>query len=158
MALEPVQPPYPAGLFRWRDIPPAAGVRVEPKEAGFGILGTLAMGGGRSPLLWHRVVRYNELAESWSIRDSIQGKYDGPVSWAFHFAPGASLEPIEGAVRVRLESGTRYLLRLTPPGDVRLETGWIAPAYGHRRESPVAVRRLEAPFDTAEALLAPDPA
>jgi len=156
--LDPPAPPEPAGLFRWRRIPRAATLRVTPEDEGFRLDGASALGPGPRPLLWHRVLRYNQLAESWSIVDSIRGSYRGPVIWAFHFAPGASLEPIEGAVRVRLGSGTRVLLRLWPAGEVRLETGWVAPAYGRRVEAPVAVRRLEAPFDRAEAELAPDPA
>jgi hypothetical protein len=97
---------------------------------------------GREPLVWQRSLRYNQLDDSWLILDRISGNLKGPVAWAFRFAPGLSLEPVaDDGVRVRFPQGAARRIRFEPVGEVVIETGYVAPAYGARVEAPVLRHR-----------------
>lgn len=148
--------PYPAGTFRWEEIGPPAVVDLREEPEGVEIQGRVRWGRGAKSLLWHRSIRYNQLDDTWLIRDRTSGDIPGPMTWAFHFAPGVGVEEAEapGAFRVRMPSGRTRTLRFAPGGTVVLEPGRVAPAYGRRTEAVVLRRRLdEAPVKSEVRLL-----
>jgi len=157
VAFEPPRPPVPAGTFRWAVIPPEARLAVEERPDGAEASGTVSFGGSRNPLLWHRLVRYNQLDETWILTDRFTGDDPGPVTWAFHFAARVEVaaETSPGCVAVSLPSGSRYLLRFDPPGEIRVESGWVAPRYGERIQAPVLRRRLSNPTLDSKIILEP---
>lgn len=149
--------PYPAGTFRWEEIGPPAVVDLREEPEAVEIQGRVRWGRGAKSLLWHRSIRYNQLEDTWLIRDRTSGDIPGPMMWAFHFAPGVRVEETEdpGTVRVHMPSGRTRTLRFTPGGTVALESGRVAPAYGRRTEAMVLRRRLDGAPAKSEIQLLP---
>jgi hypothetical protein len=135
--------PRPAGIFRWRDIPPPGSLRTRTGEGEIALEGRVARGTGRQALIWSRILRYNQLDECWTILDQFSDAARRPVTWAFHFAPGVDLTVDAGPVAVRLPSGRSLELVFDPRGEVWIDSDWVCPGYGRRVAAPVLRRRLD---------------
>ncbi len=149
--------PIPAGTFRWRRIPPPARLSGEITAEGAVLEGEVRGGPRGNALLWHRSIHYNQLRRIWLILDRFPQTASGPVNWAFRFAPGVRLEQTDasGVYRVVLPSGRMWRLTLDPVGEIAVEEGWIAPAYGSMVTAPILRRRLGTPPSDARAEFAP---
>jgi len=157
VAFEAVAGPIPAGTFRWRRIPSPARLTGEITSEGVLVEGEVRRGPRGNPLLWHRSIHYNQLRRIWLILDRFSQTATGPVNWAFRFAPGVGLEQtdVAGVYRVVLPSGRMWRLTLDPVGEIVVEDGWIAPAYGSMVTAPILRRRLGTPPSDARAEFAP---
>jgi hypothetical protein len=60
-----------------------------------------------------------------------------------------------GVYRVVLPSGRTWRLTLDPVGEIVVEEGWIAPAYGSMVTAPILRRRLGTPPSDARVEFAP---
>jgi hypothetical protein len=149
--------PIPAGTFRWRRIPPPARLTGEVTAEGVLVEGEVRRGPQGNPLLWHRSIHYNQLRRTWLILDRVSQTTSGPLDWAFRFAAGVRLEQTgaPGVYRVVLPSGRAWRLTLDPVGEIVVEEGWIAPAYGSMVTAPILRRRLGTPPPDARAQFAP---
>ena len=145
VSLEPPPGPQPAGTFRWRKLNLAASVEAQAREDGFAVAGTVSWKRGSEVLQWHRSMSYNELERTWEIRDRLSPDRLGPVTWAFHFAPGVRVEPTgePGGFRIIPPHGEPVEMGMDPPGTVVLETGPVALSYGAKEDAVVLRRRLE---------------
>jgi hypothetical protein len=143
LVVEPDPGPVPAGTFRWRRLRTSADLTTREVDGGVVLEGKVAWG-RRGALRWHRSIRYDHLDASWLIEDRVAGSDDRTLEWVFRFSPRARIEESgeAGVLRVGLPSGRTVTFRMTPPGDVRVGTGWVAPRYGKRVEAPVVRRRL----------------
>ena len=119
------------------------------------IRGEVPRDGGRGAILWQRILRYNELESIWLIQDRILGDVVGPVSWAFPFAPGARFAAGDSGGVLTLASGRRFRLDLDPVGELAVESGWVAPAYGERVPVQVLRRRIDPAPARADARITP---
>jgi hypothetical protein len=144
VCFEPPPGPYPDGVFRWKNLGIDAVLDGRRLEAGVEVHGRVRWGRGPKALLWYRSVLYNELDASWLLLDRVSGTWMGPLSWAFHFAPGIRVEPSreEGIARLLLPSGTVLRLEFEPAAETRWEQGWVAPAYGMVQEGTILRRRF----------------
>jgi len=147
--------PQPGGTFRWQSIPRPARLTWETGEQGLEVRGEVVWDRPRGPLLWQRILRYNELESIWLIQDRITGDIDGPVTWAFHFAPGCRVNPESDGVHVELASGRRLVLDVEPLGEIRVDNGWVASGYGSREPAPVLRRRLDSMPETTRVRITP---
>ncbi len=155
----PPRPPRPAGTFRWRGLE-GVSARLDGGLTGDGaeIRGEVRWEGGREPLLWSRSIRYNQLDRTWLILDRVSETTPEPVTWALHFAPDIRLEPgpDPGVVIVTLPSGRRWSWAWDPAGEIAIEEGRTAPAYGSLVTAPVLHRRLGTP-GASRLLITPIP-
>jgi hypothetical protein len=145
VSFEPDQGPYPEGVFRWRGLGIDAVLDGRRADGKVEVHGRVRWGRGPKALLWYRSVLYNELDASWLLLDRVSGTWSGPVTWAFHFAPGVRVEPSreEGNARLLLPSGTVLHLETEPGAETRWEQGWVAPAYGMVQEGTILRRRFQ---------------
>ena len=156
--LEPNPGPTPAGRFRWKGVGDPASLDIRFPDDGVEVQGAVAWGRGEQALLWHRSIRYNQLSDFWLIRDRTSKNIQGPVCWAFHFAPEVLLEETgQGQFLMTTPAGKKYKVTLDPAGTSSLDTAWVAPAYGVRCEGLVIRRRVDSPPEDSELRISPIP-
>jgi hypothetical protein len=77
------------------------------------------------------------------VRDSIEGRGERHMTWRLHLAPNVAAERL--GEDVRLQAGNRDVwLQFGSPANglaIVIESGWVSPSYGVRRESEVVVVR-----------------
>jgi hypothetical protein len=78
--------------------------------------------------------------EYWVIDDHVQGLEPHRYELRFHLAPasGDALGVIQ-RTDAAVVAGANVAVAVATPGTIHLETGWVAPTYGHKVPAPVIV-------------------
>jgi hypothetical protein len=99
----------------------------------------------------HQRVIFTRKGDYWIVLDQVRSSQRHRASVGWHLAPGAEASPLAGEViALRLPSTRRVgvsCATLPAVFDLRLESGWVSPAYGRR--VPASVIRSDFEVDHA---------